>query len=160
MTNSINNKSLDSSLLIVRILLGSVVAAHGAQKLFGWFGGYGFEGTMGFFTEEVGLPYVFGILIILAETAGMLSLIVGLFSRVMAGALVVIMLGAIFSTHAQYGFFMNWSGTQGGEGYEFHLLIIALCSVVLLNGAGSFSLDNMIFRKFGEHVRSKEASYV
>lgn len=137
-------KTSDISLLTARIILGTVVAAHGAQKLFGWFGGYGFEGTMGFFTGVIGLPYVLALLIILAESIGMIALIAGFVSRVLSVSLIMIMLGAIITTHAQAGFFMNWSGAQAGEGYEFHLLVIALASVIALNGAGSYSADAYI----------------
>ena len=124
-----------------------VVGAHGAQKLLGWFGGYGFEGTMGFFTGTVGLPYLFALGIILLESLGMVAFALGLFSRFLSGSLIVIMIGAILTTHGHHGFFMNWSGTQAGEGFEFHLLIIALSTVVMINGAGAFSLDTTIFRK-------------
>jgi putative oxidoreductase len=138
---------IDYTLLLVRLLLGMVVGAHGAQKLLGWFGGYGFEGTMGFFTGTVGLPYLFALGIILLESLGMVAFALGLFSRFLSGSLIVIMIGAILTTHGPHGFFMNWSGTQGGEGFEFHLLIIALSTVVMINGAGAFSLDATNFRK-------------
>ena len=124
-----------------------MVAAHGAQKLLGWFGGYGFDGTMGFFTEVIGLSYIIALAIIQLESAGMIVLALGLFSRFLSGSLIVIMIGAILTTHSQHGFFMNWSGTQAGEGFEFHLLIIALSIVIMINGAGALSLDAMIFRK-------------
>jgi putative oxidoreductase len=141
------NKTIHFTLLLVRVLLGLVIAAHGSQKLLGWFGGYGFEGTMGFFTGVIGLPYIVSLLIILAESVGMIALIFGLFSRILSTSLVLIMLGAIVTTHAQYGFFMNWFGAQGGEGFEFHLLVIALASVVSLNGAGTYSIDAVIKSK-------------
>ena len=112
--------TFDVSLVLVRILLGGVVGAHGAQKLLGAFEGYGFQASVGFFTETIGLPYIFAVLIILAESLGMIALISGLFSRILSGSLILIMLGAIFTTQGQYGFFMNWSGSQGGEGIEFH----------------------------------------
>ena len=138
---------LDYSLLAVRVLLGLTVAAHGAQKLFGWFGGYGFEGTMGFFTETIGLPYVFGLAIILAESIGMIALAFGLFTRFLSVSLVAVMLGAIFTVYGQFGFFMNWSGTQGGEGFEFHILVIALAAFTAINGAGALSLDSLLVKK-------------
>jgi putative oxidoreductase len=131
----------DTSLLIVRIILGTVIAGHGAQKLLGWFGGYGFEGTMGFFTDMIGLPYILGFLIIIAESFGMIALILGFASRILSFSLIAIMIGAIITIHSQFGFFMNWSGAQGGEGYEFHILVIALSSVIGLNGAGAYSVD-------------------
>ena len=141
------NRKLDLSLLITRIGLGIVVAAHGAQKLFGWFGGYGYDGTVEFFTGVIGLPYLLAVGIILLESVGMIALVVGAFTRVLSSALILIMLGAIFTTHASNGFFMNWSGTQAGEGYEFHLLVLALSTVLTLNGAGAYSLDKLLFNK-------------
>jgi putative oxidoreductase len=138
---------IDVTLLLVRLILAIVVGAHGAQKLFGWFGGYGYEGTMNFFTDFIGLPYFMGLLIILAESAGMISLALGLLSRFISAALIVIMAGAIVTTHMQHGFFMNWSGALVGEGFEFHLLIIAQAGVLLLNGAGALSVDSWIKEK-------------
>ena len=152
------NRLTDTSLLITRLILGTVIAAHGAQKLLGWFGGYGFEGTMGFFTQAIGLPYVLALLIILAESVGMVALVVGFASRVLAISLIAIMVGAILTTHGQFGFFMNWSGAQGGEGFEFHLLVIALASVVALNGAGAYSIDGYIHSKLVQ--RNKVADFL
>jgi putative oxidoreductase len=136
--------TFDVTLLLVRLILAIVVGAHGAQKLFGWFGGYGYEGTMNFFTDFIGLPYFMGLLIILAESAGMIFLALGFLSRFISAALIVIMAGAIVTTHMQHGFFMNWSGASAGEGFEFHLLIIAQAGVLLLNGAGALSVDSWI----------------
>lgn len=147
------NRISDASLLIARVILGIVVAGHGAQKLLGWFGGYGFEGTMGFFTGVIGLPYVLALLIILLESVGMIALVVGFTTRVVSASLVPLMLGAIVTTHAQFGFFMDWTGTLPGEGYEFHLLVIALSSVIALNGAGAYSLDYYIQSKISERKR-------
>ena len=138
------NRSFNFSLLLARVVLGTVIAAHGAQKLLGWFGGFGFDGTMGFFTEAIGLPPIVALLIILAESIGMVALVFGLFSRILSSAVILIMAGAIATTHGAFGFFLNWSGTQGGEGYEFHLLVIALASVISLNGAGLYSIDAAI----------------
>lgn len=150
-----SGKLFDITLLIVRIFLGSVIGMHGAQKLLGWFEGYGFEGTIGFFTQTIGLPYLFAVLIVLAESIGMIALILGLFTRVLGASLIMIMVGAIMTVHGQYGFFMNWAGAQGGEGFEFHLLAIALSVIVLLNGAGTFSLDHLLLKKFYPLDRKK-----
>ena len=136
---------IDYTLLLVRLFLAVVVGAHGAQKLLGWFGGYGFDGTMNFFTETIGLPYIFGLGIILLESLGMLALAVGLFARFLSGSLIAIMIGAILTTHGAHGFFMNWSDAQAGEGIEFHLLIIALSAVITIHGAGAFSLNAILF---------------
>ena len=159
MTQSQIEKSLklDASLLVTRIFLGTVVAAHGAQKLFGWFGGYGFEGTIGFFTQSIGLPYFLALMIILLESIGMLALIAGIFTRAFSASLIAIMLGAIFTIHAPNGFFMNWSGTQSGEGYEFHLLVLALSAVLLLNGGGAYALDSVFFTKNKKEFSTKLA---
>jgi len=142
MTNRYNTS--DVTLLLVRLILAIVVGAHGAQKLLGWFGGYGFDGTINFFTDVIGLPYFLGLLIILLESVGMIALLAGLLSRLISAALILIMAGAIITTHMQHGFFMNWSGASAGEGFEFHLLVIAQATVLLLNGGGTLSVDSRI----------------
>lgn len=145
MKTTLTNRDL--ALALTRVILAFVMTAHGAQKLFGWFGGYGFDGTMNFFTTTIGLPYMLGVLIILTETIGMLALAAGLFSRLLAGATIVIMLGAIFSLHLSNGFFMNWGGTMAGEGYEYHLIMIGLALPTVIQGGGIFSLDQLLFRR-------------
>lgn len=131
--------------LILRLTLGLIIFPHGAQKLLGWFGGYGFTGTMNFFTGTVHLPWLIGLLVILIEFFGSLFLIAGLGSRLWAIAMIVLMLGIIFTSHVQNGFFINWSGTQAGEGFEYHLLAIGLSLALLFNGSGKFSLDGRVF---------------
>ncbi len=133
----------DFTLTIVRLVLGIVFFAHGAQKMLGWFGGYGFQGTMGFFTHS-GIPAPLAFLAICAEFFGGLGLIVGLLSRIAAFGIMVNMLVAIATVHRFNGFFMNWFGNQKGEGYEYHLLAIALCLVVMIKGAGALSLDRAL----------------
>ncbi|HNI19105.1 MAG TPA: DoxX family protein, partial [Nitrospira sp.] len=107
--------------LILRVVLGGVIFAHGAQKLLGWYGGFGFEGTMGFFTQKMGFPWLVAFLVIIGESIGSLGLIAGLLTRFTAASFVVIMLGAIVTVHLPQGFFMNWFGQQTGEGFEYHL---------------------------------------
>jgi putative oxidoreductase len=136
--------SNDLLLTVVRLVLGVVFFAHGAQKMLGWFGGYGFHGTMGFFTRQLGIPAPFAFLAICAEFFGGLGLIFGLLSRVAALGIIVNMLVAVATVHIRNGFFMNWFGQQKGEGFEYHLLAIALAIVVLVKGAGAFSLDRAI----------------
>jgi putative oxidoreductase len=131
---------------IVRIVLGVVFFAHGAQKMLGWFGGYGFNGTMGFFTKTLGIPAPLAFLAICAEFSGGLGLIFGLLSRIAALGIGVNMLVAIAMIHRQFGLFANWSGTQKGEGYEFHLLAIAIAVAIIVQGAGALSLDRAIHR--------------
>ena len=136
--------SPDISLLIARVVVGVVVMAHGAQKLLGWFGGYGFAGTIDYFTQTVGIPYLLGLLIILVESFGMVALVAGLFSRVLSAGVIFIMAGAIAAEHGKFGFFLNWSGSLGGEGFEYHLLVVALASIVVLGGPGMFSVDHVL----------------
>jgi len=136
--------SNDFALTIVRLVLGVVFFAHGAQKMLGWFGGYGFHGTMGFFTEKMGIPAPFAFLAICAEFFGGLGLIVGLLSRIAAFGILCNMLVAIATVHVHNGFFMNWTGQQKGEGFEYHLLAIAIGLIVIIRGAGALSLDRML----------------
>jgi len=130
--------------LILRLTLGLVIFPHGAQKLLGWYGGFGFSGTMGFFTETMHLPWIIGFLVIMGEFFGSLGLLAGLLTRFTAASLSVIMLGAIVTSHWPYGFFMNWFGKQQGEGYEYHLLAIGIGLALLMTGGGRWSLDRAI----------------
>lgn len=130
--------------LIARLFLGVVMFPHGAQKMLGWFGGRGFSASMTGFTEGMHLPAVIAFLVILAEFAGSLGLIVGLLSRVAAFGIGAMLVGAIFMAHAENGFFMNWSGKQAGEGFKYHLLGLALALIVLVYGGGKASLDRII----------------
>ncbi|MCX6944386.1 MAG: DoxX family protein [Opitutales bacterium] len=130
--------------LLARLTLGLVMFPHGAQMALGWFGGYGFAGTMGFFTGTMHIPAVFAFLAIAAEFAGSLALIVGLFSRVAAFGLAVVMAVAILTAHLSHGFFMNWYGNQQGEGFEYHLLALGLALIVLVHGGGKLSLDALL----------------
>ncbi len=134
----------DFTLTVVRLVLGIVFFAHGAQKMLGWFGGYGFTGTMGFFIHKMGIPAPLAFLAICAEFFGGLGLIVGLLSRIAAFGLTVNMLVAILTVHAHNGFFMNWTGQQKGEGFEYHLLALALLLVVMVKGAGALSADHAL----------------
>ncbi len=132
--------------LILRVTLGVVMFAHGAQKSLGWFGGNGFEGTMGFFTQKMGLPWLIAFLVIIGESIGSLGLIAGFLTRITAASFIVIMVGAIATVHWPQGFFMNWSGQQQGEGFEYHLLVIGISAALLITGGGKWSLDGLIAR--------------
>ena len=134
----------DPVLTLPRLVLGVVYFAHGSQKALGWFGGYGFTGTMGFFTHMMHIPALFAFLAIMAEFLGGLGLIVGLLGRVAAFGITCNMLVAIFMVHARNGLFMNWTGQQKGEGIEFHLLAIALCIMIMVRGSGAFSIDRAL----------------
>jgi putative oxidoreductase len=131
---------------VVRLVLGVVFFAHGAQKMLGWFGGYGFSGTMGFFTHQLGIPAPFAFLAICAEFFGGLGLIVGFLGRIAAFGILCNMIVAIVMVHRHNGFFMNWSGTQKGEGIEYHLLAIAIAVAILIDGSGSLSVDRFLKR--------------
>ena len=130
--------------VILRLVLGVVFFAHGAQKLLGWFGGPGFSGTMGLFTGYLHIPAPFALLAIAAEFLGGLGLIVGFLTRIAAFGITVNMLVAIATVHRSFGFFMNWTGTQKGEGFEYHLLVLAITAYLMIRGAGAFSVDHAI----------------
>src|SRR5215470_4783999 len=132
------------ALTVLRVVLGFVFFAHGAQKALGWFGGYGFSGTMGFFTHQMGIPAPFAFLAICAEFFGGLGLIVGFLGRVAAFGISINMLVAIFTVHIHNGFFANWSGQQKGEGFEYHLLALALLLLIMIKGSGALSVDRAL----------------
>jgi putative oxidoreductase len=134
----------DAAIAILRLALGVIFFAHGAQKMLGWFGGYGFTGTMGFFTGMLHIPTVFAFLAIAAEFFGGLGLIFGLFTRVAALGISCNMIVAVAMVHHQFGFFMNWTGAQKGEGYEYHVLLLAALVVLMIRGAGAASGDRLL----------------
>ena len=144
MKNKIFKTNNDWTGLVIRLTAGLILFPHGAQKMLGIFGGYGFSGTMGFFTHTMHLPWLIGFLVIIIEFFGSLSLIAGFASRLWSVLVIIEMFGAIITTHGNNGFFMNWAGTQKGEGYEFHLLIIGIALATLINGSGKFSADEKI----------------
>jgi len=138
------NTKQDFTLTVLRLVLGVVFFAHGAQKALGWFGGYGFTGTMGFFTHQMGIPAVFAFLDIVAEFLGGIGLVVGLLSRVAAFGIACVMVVAVALVHLQNGFFMNWTGSQKGEGIEYHLLVLAMALVIMVGGGGAWSVDQAL----------------
>ncbi len=135
--------------LLLRLTLGVVMFPHGAQKLLGWYGGFGFSGTMGFFTEQMHIPSVLAFLVIIAESFGSLGLIVGFLTRVAAAGMVAVMVGAIAMVHWPHGFFMNWFGKQQGEGFEYHVLVIGIGLTLLLIGGGKWSVDGELAKRLG-----------
>ena len=136
---------------VPRVILGCVIFPHGVQKLFGWFGGFGFTNTMTYFTQTAGLPWIIAFLIIMGESLGSLGLIVGFFTRLSALGLICIMVGAIITVHIPNGFFMNWFGKQAGEGFEYHLLVIGMSIPLLISGGGKYSVDLLINKNFGQN---------
>jgi len=130
--------------LVLRLTLGLVMFPHGTQKLLGWYGGFGFDGTMGFFTQQMGMPWLVAFLVIIGESFGSIALLVGFLTRFTAASFGIIMLGAITMVHLPHGFFMNWTGKQQGEGYEYHLLVIGISLALFVIGAGKWSLDKVV----------------
>lgn len=129
--------------LILRLTLAVVIFPHGAQKVLGWFGGFGFKNTLEFFTGS-GIPTGFALLAMAAEFLGPLGLAVGLLTRVAAFGIACVMLVAIITVHWPHGFFMNWDGAQQGEGFEFHLLALGIAIAIIIMGAGVWSLDRVL----------------
>ena len=130
--------------LVSRIGLATVMFPHGAQKLFGWFGGYGWSGTYGFFTEQMGLPGIVAASVILIEFFGPILLLLGVLVRPIGLAFAGLMLGTIITVHGSHGFFMNWTGNQSGEGIEYALLAITLSLSLVFSGAGRWSIDKRL----------------
>ncbi len=138
---------------LARLAVAGVMFPHGAQHALGWFGGYGFDGTLGWMTGPLGIPAPLAGLAIVTELVAPVALLLGLGSRFAALGIVGIMLGAA-TTHFPNGFFMNWFGTlpAGTEGFEYHLVMLALSAVVVLDGGGALSLDRMITRRSQQPV--------
>ncbi len=140
-----DSKSL--ALLFVRLALGVVILPHGMQKALGMFGGYGIEGTLGYFSS-IGIPTLIGVLVILAEFVGPIGVLFGLGTRFMAGAIAIQMTGAmIMGGHIHNGFFMNWFGNQPGEGIEYFILVLGSALALVLGGGGKWSIDSFISKK-------------
>jgi putative oxidoreductase len=144
MWNKLIKTDNDIAIMVVRLGLGIVFFPHGMQKLFGWFGGPGFSGTMGMFTNNMHIPALFAFLAIMAEGLGSLGLITGFLTRIAAFGVAVNMAVAVYMLHWQNGFFMNWFGNQKGEGFEYHLLVIAMAIALIIKGGGAVSVDKAI----------------
>jgi len=132
--------------LILRLFLGAVLFPHGMQKLFGWFGGPGFQATLHYLTESQGLPRMVGIGIILIEGVGSVALLLGFMTRIFALSFAFLAIGIVLTTHLQYGFFMNWYGTQKGEGIEYFLLWIGMSLALSITGGGRYAVDRLLYR--------------
>jgi len=137
-----------SAALLARVALGLAMFPHGAQHALGLFGGYGFRGTLGWMTGTLGFPTALAALAIVVELVAPFALIAGVGARLAALGIIGLMLGAI-STHAPNGFFMNWFGAlpPGHEGFEYHLIAIALAAVVVLEGSGNLSAERLLQRR-------------
>ena len=137
----------DWVITIVRIVLGVVFFAHGAQKALGWFGGAGLQSTVRVFREQLRIPAPLALLSVAAEFLGGLGLIVGLLSRIAALGIAVVMIVALVAVHGKFGFFMNWYGEKQGHGIEYHILVLALAVAVIIKGGGAFSLDKVLYQQ-------------
>src|SRR6266550_4626917 len=140
---------------LIRVVAGVIFFAHGAQKLLGWFGGYGFSATMGMFTGAMHIPALFAFLAIAAEFFGGLGLILGFLTRIAAFGIFSNMLVAIAMVHHNLGFFMNWTGAQKGEGYEYHLLVLAITAFLMIRGAGAASLDRLLSSPANNRIKTR-----
>ena len=127
-------------LTVLRLVFGFVFFAHGAQKMLGWFGGSGYSATMNHF-EHSGIPALFAFLAIAAEFFGGIGLIIGLLGRLAAFGIACNMSVAIGKVHGANGLFMNWTGSKQGEGFEYHLLALAIAAAIMIHGSGALSLD-------------------
>ena len=134
----------DTAVFFMRVALGIVFFPHGAQKVLGWFGGHGPQATIQAFSQGLHIPPFVTALVFLAEFGGAILLIVGFLSRVAAFGIFCDMVGAILLVHHRFGFFMNWTGQQPGEGFEFHLLVLAMAFLMMVRGAGAWSLDRVL----------------
>jgi putative oxidoreductase len=144
MLRKIVNTNNDFTLTVLRLVLGLIFLAHGGQKVLGWFGGTTLGTTMNMFTQQLHIPAPLAFLAIMAEFAGGIGLIVGFLGRIAAFGIICNMLVAIFMVHSRFGLFMNWFGNQQGEGYEYHLLAIALALAILAKGCGALSIDRAL----------------
>jgi putative oxidoreductase len=134
----------DAGPAVARIALGVVMFPHGAQKVLGWFGGFGFTRTLALLTGPLGIPTVFALLAIAAEFLGALGLVTGALSRVAAFGIACVMVVATCKVQLHNGLFMNWTGQQAGEGFEFDVLATALAVIVMLKGGGAWSFDRWL----------------
>jgi putative oxidoreductase len=132
---------------VARVALSLILFPHGAQHALGWFGGYGYSGTLGWMTGTLGFPAPLAALAILTELLAPIALLAGFGGRV-AAALLFVLMAFASSIHLKNGFFMNWFGSlpTGEEGFEYHLLAMALAAVVVLAGSGPLSVDRKLTR--------------
>lgn len=146
MTGQIAQTDQRISPMVLRLTLAVVLWPHGAQLLLGLFGGGGFNGSMGYLTAQ-GIPYFIAALVIFLQFFGSLCLLAGIYTRIFAAGILMMFIGMIAVAHWPIGFFMNWTGSLKGEGFEYHLLVIGICLSLILSGSGRWSLDNTFYHK-------------
>ena len=158
MKNLLSTNPDNWTALIIRLAVGIVIFPHGAQKLFGWFNGYGFQGTMGFLTGNAHLPWIVAFLVILIESIGSLFLIFGFLTRIATFGMFVNFLGILVTSHINNGFFMNWYSTPNKpEGFEYHLLVLGITLALLIAGGGKWSIDAALSHSNKRSVRMNTA---
>jgi putative oxidoreductase len=132
---------------LIRLAAGIMIFPHGLQKAFGVWGGRGLSGQLEFFQHHDHIPLVFAFLAIMAELLGGIGLITGFLTRVAAFGLLCNMTIGPYISNLQYGYFLNWTGQQKGEGIEFHILAAAMALTIVARGAGAFSVDRLLMKK-------------
>jgi putative oxidoreductase len=149
--HSVIGTPADPLATVALLALGAMILPHGMQKVFGVFGGYGFAATMQWFTETMGVPWIFAFLDVLIESLGGLALLIGFGGRVAAAGVASVMVVAELTTHVPNGFFMNWDGSlpAGSEGWEFHMLAVALALIVMIRGSRAWSADRVLALRIG-----------
>ena len=145
MISNLFSTSPDWTLTLIRVILGVVFFAHGAQKVLGWFGGSGLKGTLHMMHDHLHLPIPVAILSVMSEFLGGAGLIVGLLGRVAAVGVCLTMVSAIVMVHWRNGLFMNWFGDRKGHGFEYHLLALALAIAIVARVSGAASLDRLFY---------------
>jgi putative oxidoreductase len=136
----------DKVLTLLRLVLAIVVFPHGAQKMFGWFGGFGFTGTMGFLTQQMHIPAPLALLVFAAEFFAPIGLFFGFLGRIAAVGIAIDFTAVALKAHLQNGFFMNWGGQPRGEGVEFFILAVGIAIAIAVRGSGAVSIDRLIVR--------------
>lgn len=147
MLEKIARTTQDPTLTVARLVLAAIFLGHGSQKVFGWFGGLGFSRTLDLFQTTMNIPPALTVLVMATEVLGGICLILGLLGRLSAFGLLVVMVVAPFANHLYPRFFMNWTGRNMGEGYEYHLLAIALLLGIVVRGSGALSIDHALSSK-------------
>lgn len=147
MIKDLLNTDDNTAALVLRLTLGCVIFAHGAQKVLGWFGGPGAEKTLQMFSATMGFSPPLTLLVMATEFLGAIALILGFFTRISAFAIAVNLGTCAYMNHLKNGFFMNWSGQQKGEGFEFHLLVIGIALALMIMGGGILSFDRGLTRE-------------
>lgn len=139
----------DYAALIIRLTLGLILWAHGAQKLLGIFDGHGFGNTMNYFTDTVHLPALIGFLVIMMEFFGSIAIVLGFATRILSAVTILLFTGIIITHHWQAGFFMDWFGANptGFEGFEFDLLMMGMALSLMISGGGKYAADHFLGKR-------------